>query len=60
MGRTKPRTISEFMDVSNKFADGEDAYIIKERGHPKMIDPTDIATRGANLAIMTTTIHITR
>jgi hypothetical protein len=26
MDRTKPRTISELMDVANKFVDGEDAY----------------------------------
>jgi hypothetical protein len=25
MGRTKPRTISELMDVANNLADGEDA-----------------------------------
>jgi hypothetical protein len=26
MGRTKPRTVAELMDVANRFADGEDAY----------------------------------
>jgi hypothetical protein len=26
MGRTKPKTVSELMDVANKFIDGEDAY----------------------------------
>jgi hypothetical protein len=26
LGRTKPRTISELMEVANRFADGEDAY----------------------------------
>jgi hypothetical protein len=26
MGRTKPKTVSELMDVTNKFADGEDVY----------------------------------
>jgi hypothetical protein len=25
MGRTKPRTVSELMDIANRFADGEDA-----------------------------------
>jgi hypothetical protein len=34
--------------------------IIKEPGHPKMTDRTDIATRGADLAIMIATIHTTR
>jgi hypothetical protein len=32
LGRTKPRTISELMEVDNRFADGEDAYNNK-RGH---------------------------
>jgi hypothetical protein len=32
LGRTKPRTISELMEVANRFADGEDAYNNK-RGH---------------------------
>jgi hypothetical protein len=26
LGRTKPRTVSELMEVANRFADGEDAY----------------------------------
>jgi hypothetical protein len=26
VGRTKPRTVSELMEVANRFADGEDAY----------------------------------
>jgi hypothetical protein len=26
LGRTKPRTVSELMEVENRFADGEDAY----------------------------------
>jgi hypothetical protein len=30
--------------------------ITREHDHPKMIDPIDIATRGANLATMTITI----
>jgi hypothetical protein len=32
VGRTKPRTVSELMEVANRFADGEDAYNNK-RGH---------------------------
>jgi hypothetical protein len=35
MGRTKPRTISELMDVANRFADGEDAYHNKRARSPK-------------------------
>jgi hypothetical protein len=26
IGRTRPRTVSELMEVANRFADGEDAY----------------------------------
>jgi hypothetical protein len=26
IGRTRPRTVSELMEVGNRFADGEDAY----------------------------------
>jgi hypothetical protein len=25
MGRIKPKTVSDFMDIANRFADGEDA-----------------------------------
>jgi hypothetical protein len=35
MGRTKPRTLSELMDVANKFADGEDAYHNKRARSPE-------------------------
>jgi hypothetical protein len=36
LGRTKPKTVSELMEVANKFADREDAYNNK-RGHsPKV------------------------
>jgi hypothetical protein len=35
MGRTKPRTVAELMDVANRFADGEDAYHNKRARSPK-------------------------
>jgi hypothetical protein len=35
MSRTKPRTVSELMDVANRFADGEDAYQNKRARSPK-------------------------
>jgi hypothetical protein len=35
MGRTKPRTVSELMDVANKFADREDAYHNKRTRSPE-------------------------
>jgi hypothetical protein len=39
VGRTKPRTVSELMEVANKFADGEDAYNNK-RGRSPEVDRT--------------------
>jgi hypothetical protein len=35
MSRTKPKIVSELMDVANKFADGEDAYHNKRTRSPK-------------------------
>jgi hypothetical protein len=37
IGRTRPRTVSELMEVANRFADGEDAYNYK-RGHSPEVD----------------------
>jgi hypothetical protein len=36
IGRIKPRTISELMDVANRFTDGEDAYNNKRGCSPKV------------------------
>jgi hypothetical protein len=36
VGRTKPRTVSELMEVANKFADGEDAYNNKRGRSPEV------------------------
>jgi hypothetical protein len=35
--RTRPRSVSELMEVANRFADGEDAYNNK-RGHSPEVD----------------------
>jgi hypothetical protein len=35
MGRTKPKTVLEFMDVANKFANGEDVYKNKGTRSPE-------------------------
>jgi hypothetical protein len=35
MGRTKPRTVSELMDVANRFSDGEGAYHNKRARSPE-------------------------
>jgi hypothetical protein len=37
IGRIKPRTVSELMEIANRFADGEDAYNNK-RGHSPEVD----------------------
>jgi hypothetical protein len=34
--RTKPRTVSELMEVANRFADGEDAYNNKRGRSPEV------------------------
>jgi hypothetical protein len=39
IGRTRPRTVSELMEVANRFADGEDAYNNK-RGRSPEVDKT--------------------
>jgi hypothetical protein len=36
LGRTRPRTVSELMEVANKFADGEDAYNNKRARSPEV------------------------
>jgi hypothetical protein len=35
MGRIKPRTVSELMDIANRFADGEDACNNKRKRSPE-------------------------
>jgi hypothetical protein len=35
MGRTKPKIVSELMEIANKFADGEDAYHNKRAWSPE-------------------------
>jgi hypothetical protein len=37
IGRIKPRTVSELMEIANRFADGEDAYNNKRDVHRKSI-----------------------
>jgi hypothetical protein len=36
LGRTKPRIVSELMEVTNRFADGEDAYNNKRGRSPEV------------------------
>jgi hypothetical protein len=35
LGRTKPKTVSELMEIANRFADGEDAYHSKRARSPE-------------------------
>jgi hypothetical protein len=41
LGRAKPKTVSELMEVANRFTDGEDAYNNKRGRSPEV----DIASR---------------
>jgi hypothetical protein len=36
LGRTKPKTVSELMEIGNRFADGEDAYNNKSGRSPEV------------------------
>jgi hypothetical protein len=36
LGRTRPRIVSELMEVENRFADGEDAYNNKRARSPEV------------------------
>jgi hypothetical protein len=47
LGRTRPRTVSELMEVANKFADGEDAYNNKRVRSPK-VDRASRQRRGSH------------
>jgi hypothetical protein len=40
IGRTRPRTVSELMEVANRFADGEDAYNNKRGRSPEVDKPS--------------------
>jgi hypothetical protein len=54
VGRTKPMTVSELMEVANRFADGEDAYNNKRGRSPEVEEQAgkredtamEIATQG--------------
>jgi hypothetical protein len=53
-------TVSELMDIANRFADGEDACNNKGRGHLKTIGETDTTVKGEDPATMTTTVLIVK
>jgi hypothetical protein len=60
MGRIKPKTVAELMDVANRFVDGEDAYQNKRTLSPEDNRSTGRATRGYNPATMTTMAPIAK
>jgi hypothetical protein len=57
IGRTRPRIVSELMEVANRFADGEDAYNNKRGVHQKS---TEQAGRGEDIAMEIATQGETR
>jgi hypothetical protein len=40
IGRTKPKTVSELMEIANKFTDGQDAYHSKRARSPEYDGPS--------------------
>jgi hypothetical protein len=52
VGRIKPKTVSELIEVANRFADGEDAYNNKRGLHQKS---TKRAGKSEDTAIATAT-----
>jgi hypothetical protein len=60
MGRIKPSTVSELMEIANRFADGEDAYHNKRARSPSVIDQIDIITKDVGLSMMMATTRATK
>jgi hypothetical protein len=60
MGRIKPKTVSNLMDIANRFADGKDACNNKKTDHQKTTGETDTAAKGGDPAITTTTVLIAK
>jgi hypothetical protein len=55
MGRIKPKTVFDLMDIANRFADGEDACNNKQTRLPKDDRGNRTVAKGGDPAIMTTT-----
>jgi hypothetical protein len=60
MGQIKRRTVSELMDIANRFADIEDACNNKRTQSPNMTGETDTIVKGEDPAAMTTTVLIVK
>jgi hypothetical protein len=52
MGRIKPRTVSDLMDIANRFVDGKTLVTIKGRGHPKTTEETNTSVKGGDPTTM--------
>jgi hypothetical protein len=48
LGRTRPKTVSELMEIANKFADGEDAYNNKRARSPEVDRASEQRRRSRN------------
>jgi hypothetical protein len=55
MGRIKPRTVLELMNIANRFADAEDACNNKRTRSPEDDREIDTTVKGEDPATMTTT-----
>jgi hypothetical protein len=55
VGRIRPKTVSDLMDIANRFTDGEDACNNKRRRSPEDDRGTDTAAKGGDLETTTTT-----
>jgi hypothetical protein len=59
MGRIKPKTVSDLMDIANRFTDGEDACNNKRTRSPED-EETDTTAKGEDTAITTTMVLIVK
>jgi hypothetical protein len=60
MGRIKPRTVSDLMDIANRFTDGKDACNNKRTRSAEDDRGTYTIAKGEDLATMTTTALIVK
>jgi hypothetical protein len=60
MGRIEPKTVSELMDIANRFADGEDACNNKRTRSPKDDRGNRYNNKGKDPATMITTASIVK
>jgi hypothetical protein len=56
MGKIKPKTVSDLMDIANRFADGKDACNNKRTRSPEYDGETDTMDKRGDPAITTTMV----